>query len=57
MIKNDGTGFEVLRKGDFCDIHVTSYYVFFRDFHTKEMYYFSRTNPYQIEKFKPGKLD
>lgn len=57
MIKNDGTGFEELRKGDFCDIHVTSYYVFFRDFHTKEMYFFSRTNPYVIEKFDPGKLD
>ena len=56
VIKNDGTGFELLRNGDFCDIHVTSYYVFFRDFHSKEMYYFSRTNPYQIQKFNPGKL-
>ena len=57
MIKNDGTGFEVLREGDYCDIHVTSYYVFFRDFHTEEMYYFSRTNPYVIEKFNPGTTD
>lgn len=54
MIKNDGTGFEEIRKGDFCDIHVTSYFVFFRDFHTKEIYYFSRSNPYLIEKFEPG---
>ena len=56
MIKNDGTEFEVLREGDYCDIHVTSYFVFFRDFHTKEMYYFTRTNPYVIEKFDPGTL-
>ena len=54
MIKNDGTEFEVLREGDYCDIHVTSYYVFFRDFHTQEMYYFQRTNPYVIEPFDPG---
>lgn len=57
MIKNDGTEFLEIRKGDYCDIHVTSYYVFFRDFHTGEMYYFLRTNPYAIEKFNPGKLD
>jgi len=57
MIKNDGTDFQVLRKGDYCDIHVTSYYVFFRDFHSGDMYYFSRTNPSNIERFKPGKLD
>lgn len=57
VIKNDGTEFQEIRKGDYCDIHVTSYYVFFRDFHTGEMYYFLRTNPYIIEKFNPGKLD
>lgn len=57
MIKNDGTGYEELRLGDYCDIHVTSYFVFFRDFHTEEMYYFSRTNPYVIEKFAPGKIE
>ena len=57
MINNDGTGFQEIRKGDFCDIHVTTYYVFFRDYHSKEIYYFSRSNPYQIERFNPGKLD
>lgn len=54
MIKNDGTELQELRKGDFCDIHVTSYFVFFRDFHTREIYYFSRSNPYSIERFHPG---
>ena len=57
MIKNDGTGFEEIRKGDYCDIHVTTYFVFFKDFHTNEIYYFSRTNPYMIEVFSPGKLE
>ena len=55
MIKNDGTEFKVLRMGDFCDINVTSNYVFFRDFQTKEMYYFDRSNPDVIQKFNPGK--
>lgn len=54
MIKNDGTEYQLLRKGDYCDIHVTSYYVFFRDFHTRDLYYFSRSNPNVIEKFNPG---
>lgn len=54
MIKNDGTEYQLLRKGDYCDIHVTSYFVFFRDFHTREMYYFPRSNPSLIEKFNPG---
>lgn len=54
MIKNDGTEYQLLRKGDYCDIHVTSYFVFFRDYHTREMYYFPRSNPSLIEKFNPG---
>lgn len=57
MVKNDGTGAKLLRKGDYCDIHVTSYYVFFRDFHSKEMYYFSRSEPNIITKFNPGKAE
>lgn len=56
MIKNDGTESQVLRNGDYCDIYVTTYYVFFRDFHTKEMYYFQRSNPTDIKPFKPGKI-
>lgn len=57
MIKNDGTDFKVLREGDYCDINVTSYFVFFREYHSGDMYYFSRTNPYVIEKFDPGVLE
>lgn len=57
MIKNDGTEFQVLKEGDYCDIHVTSYYVFFREYHSGDMYYFPRTNPNEIEKFTPGTLE
>lgn len=56
VIKNDGTGFEVIKEGDFCDIHVTSYYVFFRDYHSEKMYYFPRSNPKDIQLFNPGTL-
>lgn len=54
MIKTDGTEFQVLQEGDFCDIHVTSNYVFFKDYHSEEVYYFSRNNPSEIELFRPG---
>lgn len=54
MIKNDGTGFQVIKEGDFCDIHVTSNYVFFREYHSGEFYYFPRNNPGEIELFRPG---
>lgn len=57
MIKNDGSDFQVLLEGDYCDIHVTSYFVFFREYHSGDMYYFSRTNPNVIERFKPGTLE
>ncbi len=57
MIKNDGTEFQVIREGNFCDIHVTSYYVFFRDLDTGNMYYFLRTKPNSVERFNPGVID
>ncbi len=57
MIKNDGSEFQVIREGDYCDIHVTSYYVFFRDYHSGNMYYFLRTNPDSVERFNPGVIE
>lgn len=54
MIKNDGTEFQVIQEGDYCDIHVTSEYVFFRDYHTREFFYFPRNNPSEVELFRPG---
>lgn len=57
MIKNDGSESMVIREGDFCDIHITSYYVFFREYHSGEMYYFPRTNPNDVKRFKPGVIE
>lgn len=54
MIKNDGTEYRMLMKGDFKNIHVTSYYVFFSDYHTGDTYYFLRTDPSNVMKFNPG---
>lgn len=57
MIKNDGTEFQILQEGDFCDIHVTSNYVFFKEYHSGEIYYFTRNNPSEIELFRPGSVE
>lgn len=54
MIKNDGTEFCVIQEGDFCDINVTSQYIFFRDFHSGTVYYAPRNNPTNITIFSPG---
>jgi len=56
MIKNDGTGFEVIKEGNFCDIHVTTSFVFFREYESEKMYYFHRSNPKDIEVFNPGTI-
>lgn len=57
MIKNDGSEEMVIKEGDFCDIHVTSYFVFFREYHSQKMYYFPRSNPDDVKMFKPGTID
>lgn len=57
MVKNDGSEKMVIKEGDFCDIHVTSYYVFFREYHSGHMYYFLRSNPDDVQRFNPGVID
>ncbi len=57
MIKNDGTEFQILREGDFCDIHVTSNYIFFREYHSGDIYYAPRNNPTEIGRFLPGSVE
>jgi len=54
MIKNDGTDSRVIREGDFSNIHVTSEYVFFKEYYSEEYYYFARNNPSEVELFRPG---
>ncbi len=55
MIKNDGTGYRELAKGEYCNINVTSYNIYFTDFFTKETYYTSTVNPGKCFTFHPGK--
>lgn len=57
MVKNDGSEQMVIKMGDFCDIHVTSYYVFFKEYYSGDMFYFLRSNPYVVERFDPGVIE
>ena len=56
VIKNDGTGFQVIKEGDFCDIYVTSYYLFFTDYRSGEVYYCPRNDLNDISLFRPGSI-
>lgn len=53
MIKNDGTDYKELVKGEYCNICVTSYNIYFKDFYSNETYYTSTTNPGNINLFSP----
>ncbi len=53
MIKNDGTDYKELAKGEYCNICVTSYNIYFKDFYSNETYYTSTTNPGNINLFSP----
>ena len=55
VIKNDGSDFKVIREGDFSQIYVTSYYVFFREYHSGEIYYCPRNDVSDVSLFRPGK--
>ena len=54
-IKNDGGEFQIIAKGNYSDINVTSYYVYFTNYETKEMFYFPVSNPGEVHAFHPGK--
>lgn len=56
MIKNDGSEFQIIREGDFSSIHVTSYYIFFKEYHSGEIYYCPRNNPTEVSLFRPGQV-
>lgn len=57
MIKNDGTEFSVLAYGNYSNICVTSHYIYFTDFKTKEVRYTSTSNPGEIKSFHPGVIE
>ncbi len=54
MIKTDGTGYRMLKKGTFKQIHITEDYVFFTDYYTNKVYYLIRTMPDNVQAFRPG---
>lgn len=53
-IKNDGSNFEVILEGDFCNINITSHYIYFQDFKTKNILCTETSNPGDISSFSPG---
>lgn len=53
-IKSDGTKQTVIKIGSFTNIHVTSRFVFFTDYYSDTVYYFSKTTPDDIREFHPG---
>ncbi|MBR4026418.1 MAG: DUF5050 domain-containing protein [Lachnospiraceae bacterium] len=54
MIKTDGTGETVIKEGSFTNIYVTSNYVFFKDYHSKDVYYCKRNDLSNVMHFNPG---
>ena len=56
-IKTDGTGYQMIKEGDFKNIYVTDSYVFFTDYHTGDAYYFLRNNPSDVLKFNPDVIN
>lgn len=54
MIKNDGSDFMEIASGNYSNICITSYYIYFTDFKSKEVYYTPTSNPGEIHAFHPG---
>jgi hypothetical protein len=57
MVKNDGSDYQVLSYGNYSNINVTSYYIYFTDYQTQQMYYTSTSNPGELQEFHPGVVD
>ena len=56
MIKNDGTGYMMIKKGTFKEIHVTEQLVFFTDYYTGDTYYIMKSMPDNVMSFEPKVL-
>ena len=56
MIKNDGTGYREIVAGEFKNISVTSFYIYFTDYYTGKVYCTSTNNPGTILNFNPAKI-
>lgn len=57
MIKKDGSNAKQLMEGTFSNINITSFYIYFTDFKTGQVYYTSTSNPGALTPFHPGRLD
>ncbi|MCI5517730.1 MAG: DUF5050 domain-containing protein [Roseburia sp.] len=56
VINTDGTGYKEIAAGNYTNICVTSYYIYFKDFKTGQTYYTSTSNPGEIHEFTPGMI-
>ena len=54
MIKNDGSGYQELAQGNYSNINVTSSYIYFTDFKTKEVFCTPTDHPGTLTAFHPG---
>ncbi len=57
MIKNDGTEFHMLMPGNYSNIHVTSYYIYFTDYRTGQVFCTPTANPGELSDFHPGVIE
>lgn len=55
MIKNDGSEKTIIAHGNFNGISVTSYFIYFREFESGNIYYTPTGNPGALVPFHPGK--
>lgn len=51
MIKNDGSGYQELAQGNYSNINVTSSYIYFTDFKTKEVFCTPTDHPGNTHRF------
>lgn len=56
MVRSDGSDKMVIAQGNFSCINVTSYYAYFTDYKTGQIYYTSTSNPGALLPFHPGIL-
>jgi hypothetical protein len=57
MIKNDGSDFQVLAYGNYSNINVTSYNIYFTDYMTQQVYYTPTEAPGVLKEFHPGVIE
>lgn len=57
MIKNDGSGYRELAQGNYSNINVTSSYIYFTDYNTKDVFCMPTDHPGELQAFHPGVID